>query len=261
MNNSDFKQAVRSGAAPLGSWLLTPHPAVAEVMARAGFQWLTLDLEHGQFDLENATQLLRAIAAYDCLAFVRLPVNDRTYIARYLDAGAQGIIVPMLRQAEDVVAMVAAAKYPPDGQRGFGFCRANAYGVDFAAYAAQWNSDVIIIGQIEHVDAVGNIETIAKVPGLDGLIIGPYDLAGSMGHVGQIDHPDVIAAITRVKVACAKQDVPLGFHLVHPTPERIDQVLREAYRFYAFGLDLVLLNNAVRPILDQAHEFNESLTP
>lgn len=250
MHCFELKQKLRSRIT-FGGWILIGHPASAEVLATSGLDWLTLDLEHAQIDLESATNIFRAMDAAGCHPMVRIPRNDPSMIARYLDAGVHGIIVPMVKSAAQAAAAVDAAKYPPMGNRGFGFARANDYGVNFDEYAARANEDLVVIIQIEHIDAVNDIENIVQVPGVDGVIIGPYDLSGSMGIVGQLDDPRVSEALQRVRNACRRHDVLAGYHVVAPEAARVKQALAEGYRFLALSQDTVMLSRTATDLLDQ----------
>jgi len=250
MPHMGLKEKLRSRVT-FGGWILIGHPASAEVLATAGYDWLTLDLEHAQIDLESATNLFRAMDAAGCHPMVRIPRNDPVWIARFLDAGAQGIIVPMVRSAAEAQAAVEAAKYPPMGRRGFGFARANAYGVNFSQYANTANDELVVVIQVEHIDAVNDIENIVRIPGVDGVIVGPYDLSGSMGILGQLDHPRIAEALLHVRQVCAEHDVLAGFHVVPPEQARVQQAVDEGYRFIAISQDTVLLHHAAKDLLEQ----------
>jgi 2-keto-3-deoxy-L-rhamnonate aldolase RhmA len=238
-----LRAALHEGEMSLGAWVQVGHPAVAEVFARAGFDWVCADLEHGAMTLESAVGLFRCLGG-GCTAVARVPANDPVWIRRCLDGGAGGIIVPMVNSAEQAEAAVRAAKLPPRGERGFGYCRANAYGVDFHDYAKTANDEIAVVVQIEHKDAIASLDAILSVDGVDAAFIGPYDLTGSMGMPGRLDHPAVAAALDAFLGACKQHDVVPGAHVVHPTPDAVRKALADGYRLLALGVDTVFLHEA-----------------
>ena len=248
----DFRRRLLAGQPLLGSWLQVPFAASAEILARVGFDWLAVDAEHGLMDLRDLAALLAACEARDVAGFVRLPAADDIWIRRALDAGAAGLIVPMVNSAEIARHAVAWAKYPPRGKRGFGFSRANGYGADFDAYVRRANRDICVIAQIEHVDGVREVEAILDVDGIDGALIGPYDLSGSMGLVGQPSHPKVLAAARHVLKACRERGKAPGFHVVSADPKSALPYLRQGYRFVALGMDTLFLRSGADAVLRSA---------
>ena len=236
----------------LGGWLQIGHPAPAEIHARLGFDWVCADLEHGIIGIEALTGIFRALSGFDCVPVARVPANDPVWIRRSLDAGARGIIVPMINSAGEAERAVCAAKYPPRGERGFGYCRANAHGIDFAEYARTANDETAVILQVEHIQAIDNLEAIAAVEDVDALFIGPYDLSGSLGVPGELEHPKVLAALERFRATCRERGMAMGLHLVRPTAASIRRSLAEGYTFLALGLDTVLMETAARQALGWA---------
>jgi len=196
--------------------------------------------------------IFRALSGYGYAPVARVPANDPVWIRRSLDAGARAVIVPMVNSAEEAERAVRAAKYPPRGERGFGYSRANAHGADFAEYARTANDDTAVILQVEHVRAVENLEAIAAVADVDALLIGPYDLSGSLGVPGELEHPKVLAALERFRSVCRSRGVPMGMHVVRPTAERVGRSLAEGYRLLALGLDTVFMESAARQALSWA---------
>src|SRR3990167_1006889 len=176
----EFKQALKSGQLQVGSWITLAHPAIAEIMANAGFKWLTIDLEHSAITIREAEELIRVISLCGVVPVVRLTANNPEQIKRVLDAGAYGIIVPMINTREDAEKAIKAAYYPPKGTRGVGLARAQGYGVHFSEYKS-WleTTGCIVIAQIEHIDGVERVDEILSLPDIDGYIIGPYDLSAS----------------------------------------------------------------------------------
>jgi 2-keto-3-deoxy-L-rhamnonate aldolase RhmA len=220
------------------------HPAIAEVLANAGFDWVCVDLEHGAIGLETMADIFRALAGFECVPVARLPANDPIWIHRSLDAGAQGLIVPMVNTAAQAESAVREAKYPPRGARGFGYSRANRYGARFHEYIAEANEEIAVVMQIEHKDGIANLEGILDVPGVDGVFIGPYDLSGSMGIPGRLDDPQVVSALARYRQICAARRKSYGLHVVHPEAAAVRRALDEGYTLLALGADTILLAEA-----------------
>lgn len=247
-----FRAALLERRLTLGAWIQIGHPAVAEVLARAGFDWVCVDFEHGIIDLETAANIFRAIDRFGCVPVARLPANDPIWIHRVLDAGARGLILPMIKTAAEAEAAVREAKYPPRGTRGFGYARANLYGADFQSAIASANDEIAMIMQIEHKDAIAQLDAILDVDGVDGLFIGPLDLSGSMGITGRLDHPQMIAALERYRAACRAHGKAAGLHIIRPTEEAIRRAIEQGYTLLALGLDNVFLDQAARAALRAA---------
>jgi 2-keto-3-deoxy-L-rhamnonate aldolase RhmA len=247
-----LRQACLDRAISLGTWMQIGHPAPAEVFAGAGFDWVAVDLEHGIIDLESTGAIFRALSAFDCTPVARLPLNDPIWIHRTLDAGAQGLIIPMVKTAEEAEAAIAAAKYPPRGERGYGYSRANLHGINFSAYAESANDDVAMIMQIEHKDAIPNLDAILAVDGVDALFIGPYDLSGSMGMPGNFEAPEMKAALDEYLAACGRAGKSAGTHIVRPTDQNIRASVEDGYTLMALGLDTVFIEEGSRAALRAA---------
>src|SRR5512143_673478 len=247
-----LRRALLERQPTLGSWIQIGHPACAEVLARAGFDWVCVDLEHGAIDLETTANIFRALNGFDCVPVARLPLNDPIWIHRTLDAGARGLIIPMVKTAAEAEAAVREAKYPPRGGRGFGYSRANLYGSDFDSYIASANDEIAMVMQIEHKDAIANLDAILSVDGVDGVFIGPLDLSGSMGITGQIDHPEMVAALDRYRAVCRERKVSAGTHIVRPNDKNVAAALQQGYTLIALGLDNVFLDDSSRACLKAA---------
>src|ERR1700686_3463590 len=192
---SHLKQHLAANELLIGGWITLPHPAIAEIMSRAGFDFIVVDLEHSVTTIGEAGELIRVIDLCGIPALVRTTSNDADQIKRVLDAGAHGVIVPMVNSPEQANAAVAAVRYPARGTRGVGLGRAQGYGVTFQQYCRWVEESSIVIVQIEHIEAVQKLDQILSIDGVDGYIIGPYDLSASMGLAGQFEHPDVRGAI------------------------------------------------------------------
>lgn len=230
----------------LGSWIQIPSVFTAEMMARSGFDWLAIDLEHGMIDLETAFRLIQVIDCSGAVPLVRLNVNDESTIRRVMDAGAGGVIVPMVNTAEDARKAVNAVKYPPLGKRSFGLGRAHDFGLGFDEYLQTINDRSIVVIQIEHIDALKNLEQILRVPGIDAIIIGPYDLSGSLGVPGRFDHPGFKEALDKITERVRKSPVALGMHIVHPTEAELRKRQSEGFTFIGLGMDTIFLQEGSR---------------
>lgn len=244
--NGDFRRRLRAGEALIGTLVGLPSPEVVEILAHAGFDWLFLDMEHGAFDPLRAQALLQAAGA-DCPCLVRVPSHDEVWIKKALDVGAAGVIVPQVNTAAQAERIVSRCRYPPSGTRGVGIARAQGYGADFADYMQRANEDTCVVIQAEHIEALANIDAIAKVDGVDAVFIGPYDLSASMGRPGAIDEPAVQAAIDKIIDTCKAAGRVLG--TLGMSAEVARRELQRGCTLMALGCDSVLLHNAAVGIL------------
>jgi len=232
-----------------GSWITLACPEVAEIMAQAGFDWLVVDMEHSAITLDRAQALIRVIELYEVPPLVRVGHNQPNLIKRVMDAGAHGVIVPMVNTKEEAEQAVSSVKYPPQGFRGVGLARAQQYGQGFEKYRA-WNQDhSLVIVQIEHIRAVENLTAILSVEGVDAFIVGPYDLSGSLGVPGEFEHPRVKEALREVGRVTAQKNALAGFHVIPPDPAALKQKKDEGYLFLAFSLDTLYLGQSCRQAL------------
>jgi 2-keto-3-deoxy-L-rhamnonate aldolase RhmA len=179
---------------------------------------------------------------------VRVGSNDPYLIKRAMDAGAHGVIVPMINDRESAEKAISSMKYPPFGTRGVGLSRAQGYGKSFKEYKKWLETDSIMIIQIEHIDAVNNIEEIFTVKGIDGFIVGPYDLSSSLGFPGEFDHPKVIEALNKIKEFTLKNNILSGYHIIEPDWDLLNEKIKEGYKFIAFSLDIVFFGSACKII-------------
>lgn len=243
---TNLKNKLKTGSTVTGSWICTASPIVAELMASTGFDFLVVDAEHSAVDLAQTQVLFQAVRAGnpDCMPLVRLPGVSYAETKRYLDAGASGVIAPLVNTPEQARELIRAVKYPPEGMRGVGFCRANGYGKRLRESVASDNSETFVCVQIEHVDALKNIDSILAVPGIDAAMIGPYDLSASMGITGQFEHRDMVHAVTAIRDACRRHSVVPGIHVIQPDSAEALRRIGEGYRFLAYSLDITMLLNA-----------------
>lgn len=226
------------------------HPSIAEILSMAGYDWVVVETEHTAIDVSEVLRLIIAIEQRGSIPLVRLAWNDPIQAKAVLDSGAAGVLVPMVNTRADAELAVGMTKYPPLGFRGVGLARAQGYGESFDEYVKNANADSLLIVQIEHKDAVKNIEEILSVPGIDGTFIGPYDLSLSLGIPGQLNHPDIIAAKRKVLEATLARGLTAGIHLVQPRSALKDcqLAIKDGYRFIAVGTDILFLGDSARQL-------------
>lgn len=230
----------------IGSWITLNHFSIVEIMSDAGFDWLCVDMEHSVTDYFEAQQLIATIQAKGIKAYVRVGENNTRIIKRVLDAGADGIIVPMVNSKEEAIKAINAVKYPPIGKRGVGLARAQKYGFGFEDYKDNEADEIKLIVQIEHVDAVNNLEEILSLDAIDGTFIGPYDLSGSMGKPGRYDDDDVKEVLQRYEDIAKKYNKLIGFHVIQPDYQLVLDKINKGYNFIAFSLDTLFLGSIAR---------------
>lgn len=225
----------------IGTLITLPSPELAEICADAGFDWLFLDMEHGALGPDDVRGIVQAVGER-CPCVVRVPATERLWITQVLEIGVAGLILPQLTSAEDVAQVISYAKYPPQGTRSVGIGRAHRYGAAFAEYLARANDDAAIIVQIEHVDAVKNVEAITNVVGVDAFLIGPFDLSASMNQPGNLTDPQVQEAIERVRSVMKARNIPLGIFSADLDGGR--RALNEGYTVVPVASDALMLVRA-----------------
>ena len=236
----------------IGSWITLDNIAVAEVMSKSGFDWLCIDLEHTVIDYKEL-QILIAIISYNKLdVFVRVGSNSELIIKRVLDSGADGIIVPLVKNYKDVKKAVDYSLYPPVGKRGVNsLSRAQGYGFDFPEYLKKVNKKTKIIAQIENIEAIDDLTNIMNVNNLSGTIIGPYDLSASIGFPGDYENPKVKKAINKYEKITSKYNLLKGFHVIDPDIKDVIQKIKKGYNFIAFSWDTFFLGEMCRSQLNK----------
>lgn len=245
---AEIRETLRAGRPSIGSWMQIPHASVAEIMGQAGYDWIAVDMEHGAVSVHQLPDLFRALELGGTLPLVRLAQGMTKDCKQALDAGAGGVIVPMVESAEQLIAVRDACRWPPAGLRGVGFSRANLFGKHFEAYRKEAQAP-LLVAMIEHIQAVENLEDILSVKGLDAILVGPYDLSASMGMVANFEAIEFVEIIGKVRSLCAKHQVPCGLHVVTPDRVALQQKITEGYRFIAYSIDSVFLNTvAVNPV-------------
>lgn len=241
-----FQQLLKSsgGHPPIGTWILSANPLVAEAIGCAGFDWGVIDMEHAPLDVMGVVHLLQAVAGTKMLPVVRVPWNDAVVVKRVLDAGAATLLFPMVQTAAEAERAVAATRYPPDGQRGVaGMSRASRFGTT-PYYLKTANQHVGVIVQLETPAAINRLEAIAQVKGVDALFIGPADLSAAMGHVGEPHHPAVMDLMAQAAQRCKALGMPVG--TIGDTPELVAQYRATGFDYVAIGSDLGLMMRSAR---------------
>jgi 2-keto-3-deoxy-L-rhamnonate aldolase RhmA len=237
-----MKRELAAGNVCLGATITISSPAMAEILSRVGFDWLWIDEEHTALTLENVMTMLQATNGSNVSTVIRVPWNDKTLIKRAIDLGPDGILVPMINTRADAEASVRAMKYPPRGERGAGIGRAQCYGLRMGEYMQTADDEVMFIAQIEHVEAIANIDDIVRTEGLDSVMLGALDLSGSMGKLGQTDDPEVEAAVQKVLAACQAVGMPCG--IVALGPEATNRRIAEGFTSIITGIDVLYIHGA-----------------
>ncbi|MCE9616597.1 MAG: 2,4-dihydroxyhept-2-ene-1,7-dioic acid aldolase [Lentisphaerae bacterium] len=252
ISTNPVRQALLDRTVSLGSWVQIGHPAAAEVLATAGFDWVAVDCEHTEIGIDTFGAVVRGLHGRGSVPFVRVRENDTLAIRQVLDLGARGVIVPLVSSGAEAEAAVQAAKYPPRGVRGYAFCRANDHGAHFDDYVRNANDDTAVVVMIESRQAVEHIDDILQVEGVDGIFVGPYDLSGSYGLPGQLDAPPMKDAFDKVLAACRRHGKAAGLHVVKPTAEAIERAVRAGFTFLALGIDTIFIDQGARQALQVA---------
>lgn len=250
----NLHEALRRRRLTWGSWIQTGSPAAVEILANAGYDWLGIDCEHTAISVADVEHFCRARAGRGTALLVRVRCAEPLAIRQALDVGADGVIVPMVESRDEAEAIVAAAKYPPHGRRGYCFGRMNDWGTAFDDYAHKANESVSVIAMIETKRGVENVEGILAVDGIDGVFIGPYDLSGSYGVPGQTGHVLVRDARRRVLMACAAAGKTAGLHIVNSSPEQIETAVTEGFTFICLDADIIHLNRSGQEVLEQGRQ-------
>lgn len=240
-----LRERLLSGGHSVGSWMQIPDASVAEIMGQAGYDWVAVDLEHGAISVRQLPDLFRALELGATLPLARLAQGSPKDCKQALDAGAGGVIVPMVESAEQLLGIRDACRWPPAGTRGVGFSRANLFGRNFEAYAHEAQAP-LLVAMIEHHRAVDNLGTIVGVAGLDALLIGPYDLSASIGRTAQFTHPEFETLMTRIQETSARAGIACGVHIVAPSVEELHRRRAAGFRFLAYSIDSVILNHGAK---------------
>lgn len=251
MRRNFVKRRLREGQASVGTWLSLGSATVARYLARVGFDWLTVDLEHTPTGLATAAEMFLAVAEAGCVPLARVPWNRPEHVKQVLDSGAWGIIVPMVNSRQEAEQAVAAAKHPLEGIRSIGgSLHALSFGTDPATYYQEANQEILVVVQIEHVKGVERAEEILSVPGIDAVFIGPNDLLASMGERPQMESslPAFVEALEHVRTTARRCGVAPGIHVADAAAAA--RRMAEGFQFIAVASDLRFLVGGARATVE-----------
>ena len=238
-----IRKKLQNHQVSIGTWQQIPNASISEILGQAGYDWIAVDMEHGSISVDQLPNLFRAIELGDTLPLARIAESKPKDCKQALDAGAGGIIAPMIESAEQLKMVRYACCWPPIGARGVGFSRANLFGKNFDSYKKEAQSP-LLIAQIEHINAVNNLDEILQVDGLDAIIVGPYDLSASMGITGKFDTREFIEVMDNIINHCKKYNVPCGDHVVQPDQKLLEKRVDQGYRLIAYGTDGIFFINS-----------------
>lgn len=255
----DLKARLRNRHKVFSAWTSLAHPSITEIFAGSGIDFVGIDIEHSTISQEQSQRIIAACQGSETLCLPRIASHNMEMIKRLLDSGADGIIAPMVSTAEEVERLISWCKYPPLGKRSFGIARAQGYGFDFNQYTESWNQSSSLIIQIESVRGVENIQKLMSYDGVDGAMIGPYDLSGSIGIPGQLDHPSVGEACKEVIAACAKSGKACGTQIIEPDVKNIEEAFAAGYTFVVLASDIFILwkwAERIKGLIEQIRSIN-----
>lgn len=228
------------------------NTSVAELMGSSGYDWVAIDCEHGSFDLSELPDLFRALELGNTLPLVRVSDHNLKFCQQVLDAGAAGIIVPLIEDAATLTSIISATRWPPLGTRGYGYSRVNLYGGEFEKYSIE-GQEPFVVAMIESEKGLVNLDEILKVSGLDAILIGPYDLSAYLGKVGLFNDVQVVDAIEKIKEKCIAHKIATGIHVVNPYAVELQARINEGFTFIVYSVDSVMLRlTAQNPITSQS---------
>ena len=249
---NQLKETLKAGKAAIGTFIQIGHPDITEMLSNAGFDWLLLDGEHGPFGIETMQTMLQAMNGTKTVPIIRAPWNDPVYIKRALDIGAYGLLIPLVSSKREAENVVHALRYPPGGIRGVGPRRASRYFLDFKEYVATVDAELLVMVQIETREAVQNITEILAVDGIDSYFVGPMDLSAALGHMGDVNHPEVVETIAKIVEAGKKAKKIGGIYAF--SVEDIEKRIKQGFQFISFGSDSRLLMGSAQESLKKIRE-------
>ena len=241
----------------IGSWIMSYNPASAKLMSSLGFNWLCIDLEHSTITFDQMEILISIIESNGSVPFVRVGANDKLYIKKALDAGAKGIIVPMINTVKEAKEAIEATYYHPKGKRGVGFARAHNYGYNFNKYVNKESNKIQLYLQIESIDGIKNLEKILDLKNISGTILGPYDLSSSLGVIGNLESSLVKNAIKKYEKISLKKRVSMGIHITDPNPSKVKSYYKKKYKLIASGTDMIFLGNSCNQLLKKINNIKK----
>ena len=240
---------MRNKKIKIGSWITTFNPSATHLMSTLGFKWLCIDLEHSNISFEQMEILISIIEGNGATPFVRVGSNNSLYIKKALDAGAHGIIVPMVNTVKEAQKAIDATYYFPRGKRGVGWARAQNYGYNFQNYLKNKSKKVKLVLQIENIIGINNLSKILDLKNISGTILGPFDLSASLGVIGKLENPLVKKAIKKYEEVSKQKKVPMGIHTTETNPKKIRLIHKKNYKIIAAGNDMIFLGNSCKNFL------------
>ena len=240
-SRKNLKLKFRNREKLYGGWISFAHPSIVETFAMAQFDFLAIDMEHSTISLEQSQRIIAASQSEGVPCLPRPVSHSNDWIKPILESGADGMIIQMVNTQSELDEICRHVKYPPVGRRSFGVNRAQSYGFDFKEYVEHWNDSSTLIIQVESIQAVENIGCLVANSAVDGVMIGPYDISGSLGVPGQLNHPKVIEASRKVIEACEKAGISCGTQLNDVTANSIKELFGLGYTYAILGSDLFVL--------------------
>ena len=238
---NNLKLKLKNREIVFAAWVSFGHPSITEIFAQGPFDFLAIDMEHSTINLEQAQRIIAASQAFGKPCLPRPVSHSNDYIKPLLDSGADGLIAPLVSSNSEVVSLLEKIKFPPQGKRSFGVNRAHNYGLNFDNYISTWNQNSIFIPQIETREAVENIESIIENEQVDAVMVGPYDLSGSFGFPGEINHPQVVEAQQKIIRACTKKGKSCGTQVKIFSEAEVKNTISLGYNLIFSSSDLFIL--------------------
>jgi 2-keto-3-deoxy-L-rhamnonate aldolase RhmA len=236
-----LKAKLRARQCLFGGWISYAHPSITETFARAGFDFIAIDMEHSTISLAEAQRIIAASQSEGVPCLPRPVSHSNDWLKPLLESGADGLVVQMVNTPAEVEVLIGHLKYPPVGRRSYGVNRAQAYGYDFDDYVTTWNKTSSFIIQVESVAAVENIDSLLAFDEVDGVMVGPYDISGSLGVPGQTSHPSVIEASRHVIESCARAGKSCGTQTADPSEAGVKSLFDLGYTYAILGSDLFVI--------------------
>jgi 2-dehydro-3-deoxyglucarate aldolase len=236
-----LKEKLRKRERLFAGWVSYAHPSITETFARAGFDFIAIDMEHSTISLEQAQRIIAASQSEGVPCLPRPVSHSNDWFKPLLESGADGLLVQMVNTPEEVRAIIGHLKFPPVGNRSYGVSRAQAYGFDFDEYITTWNDTSSFIIQVESIQAVENIEKLLAFDEVDGVMVGPYDISGSLGVPGQTTHPLVVEASRKVIAACERYGKSCGTQVADASAASVQNLFDLGYTYAILGSDLFVL--------------------
>ena len=240
-----FKEKLKRGIPSIGTWQQIGSSEISEILSTTYLDWIAVDMEHGSISNNLLPDLFRAIELHGSIPLARIQDKSLKAIKDVLEAGASGVIIPMIENKFELESLIDICKYPPAGKRGVGFCRSNQYGVNFDKYFVEAQSP-IVVAMIENKKGLENINSIISCKGLDALMIGPYDLSASLDCCGDFNNERFLEAINKIQMTAQSNNIPTGIHIIKPEFSQIKHEIDRGHLFIAYSLDSVILSDAFK---------------